>query len=288
MATFLSAKVHFNHVPFSGSWQFSKRDWYGLSLQFKLQRYETRRVLRMQFDRKKSVQLLLRYTCHMQNQVVGDKLLVGDLTFDLETFGFYLKAEEHTVYTLGIGNVLKMSFLRAIDYKRILIKNIDVVCKSTYSSAQLWDECATFYHSNNSPLFQCWCLWKRKHTFPCPGGAFVAQPDDISASKRGAWAKIARVTQTESQLVIATKTVATEIETWIKRRKKKTQTLNVKERGDILWTALGFRSVVFQEEEKRKGMLAHSFLPVLIWPSNRLGSTTEREDVTFKSFVSTV
>lgn len=33
----------------------------------------------MQFERNESVQLLLKYTCPMQNQVVGYKLLVGDL-----------------------------------------------------------------------------------------------------------------------------------------------------------------------------------------------------------------
>lgn len=59
---------------------------------------------------------------------------------------------------------------------------------------------------------------ERLPAFSCSGGAFVAQPDDIIAREResereGSQGKMARVTQTENRLVLATKTVATSRET---------------------------------------------------------------------------
>lgn len=87
----------------------------------------------------------------------------------------------------------------------------------------------------------------RLPAFSCSDDAFVAQPDDISARKRRAWGKMARVTQTDNQLVCSNQdcgNIMTERET-------QKLTIEKKERRDPQGTPLGFRNVVLQKTTKR-------------------------------------
>lgn len=103
----------------------------------------------------------------------------------------------------------------------------------------------------------CWCLWilwmerGRLPAFSCSDGVFVAQLDDISARKRGAWGKTARVTQADDRLVFSNQDCGKKER---ERKKKRTKGMETQDeerkRGGILLWDLG----MWFSTRKQKGI----------------------------------